>query len=228
MFNALDICIWLVCSAVCGILAPYLIQGLERQRAQARGKTLPYEKWPVKRTVLLVIVFAACTLLCALSYDAPQAAIASALLYVGVSCAVIDLDMRLIPNQLVAAIAALGIALRASCGVESLLYGLGVAVAAFVLLMVCSLVSRALTGKMGMGGGDLKLLVAACLATGWPGVLFMVVGFAAVVAMMALYQLLYLRLGLKSMFPMAPAIVTGLIFGVVYLAISSLSGVVPL
>ncbi len=228
MINALDISISLVSAAACGVLMPLWIQGMERQKAEFYGKALPYEEWSVKRTVALVAIFVACALLCTFSFDALQVAVASALLCAGVSCAVIDLDLRLIPNQTVIVMAVLGVALRISFGIESLLFGLAAAAVAFIFLLASVLISKALTGRIGMGAGDLKLLVVVSLATGWPGALFMVAGFFCAVAVMAIYQLLYLRLGLQSTFPMAPAIVVGLVCGISYQVVPGISGLLSI
>lgn len=228
MPNALNITVCIALSIACGILMSALVSRIEAQKAESYSKKLPYDAWPRYRTALMCVAFAACSLLCVTAFDTLQAVVASALLFVGVSCVVIDVDMRIIPNKLVAALAVLSIALRASCGLESLLYGLAVAFIAFVFLLLTVLISGAVKGKPGMGAGDFKLLVVACLATGWPGVFFMVIGYSIVVLAMSLYQVLYLRLGLKSMFPMAPAIVTGLVCGVIYPLVPGVSSLVPL
>lgn len=227
MLSALNIVICVVCSVACGCLAPLVIQRIEKGKAERYGKALPYDAWPVGRTVFLCFAFTGCSILCILSLDVLQAIIACALLFTGVSCALIDVDMRLIPNEIVGVIVVLGIALRASCGLTSLLYGLAAAAVAFLFLLISILVSKALFGRIGMGAGDFKLLIAASLATGWPGAVFMVVGYSVAVVAMVLYQVIYLRLGLKSMFPMAPAIVAGLICGTVYQAIPGVAGMAP-
>lgn len=226
MLNALNIFICIAASVACGVLMPVLIQKVEAQKAEAYGRELPYDAWPVWRTTALCAAFVAGSLLCVRSFALPQVIIAAALVFLALACTVIDLDMRLIPNQFVLAIGVLGILLRLSIGLDSLLNGLASMLVAFGVLALSIVVSKVLRGKPGMGAGDFKLLVVACLAVGWPGVFFMAIGFSLGVVVMSLYQLCYLRLGLKSSFPMAPPIVAGLICGLVYPAFPALSALI--
>ena len=226
LLDTLQISTCVVASVACGALMPFLLQRIEAQKAEVYGRELPYTVWPVWRTVALCTLFVACSILCAGSFAIPQAVIATALVFLALGCAVIDLDMRLIPNQFVLAIGILGIALRLSIGVGPLLNGLVSMLVALGFLGLSIIVSKVMRGKPGMGAGDFKLLVVTCLAVGWPGLFFMAIGFSLGVVVMSLYQLFYLRLGFKSSFPMAPAIVSGLVCGLVYPSIPFLSGLI--
>ena len=210
-----------VCTAVLaivsGLVMTRVVQAVEAQKAERYQKELPYATWGISRTSVLCAVFLLCGFLCL--FSSCQSAItwvaSSVLVFIGISCAVIDVDMRLIPNQLVLAVAVFGAALRLGYGTISFFYGLLVAAIVFALFLITVAISKALRGTTGMGAGDLKLIVAVCFAVGWPGVCYAAVGFGVSVLAMCAYQLFYLRCGLTSAFPMAPAIVVGLLFGVI-------------
>ena len=219
----------LVLAVASGLVVSKAVQVTEAQKAQRYQKELPYETWDARRTVVLCALFVLGGFLCL--FSSSQSIVvwlaASMLIFAGIGCAVVDIDMRLIPNQFVLAIAVLGVVLRLGYGIESFLYGLLVAAIALVFFCITIAISKALRGTTGMGAGDLKLIVAVCLAAGWPGVCFAAVGFGLSVLAMCAYQVFWLRRGFKSTFPMAPAIVIGLLFGVVgpgisYIAVPAL------
>ena len=147
--------------------------------------------YPVIRTICLVVVAASLVL-----------------------AAASDIGSRIIPNGCVAVVAAARLPVLACCGdrgpmVAESVFG---SVAVFTLLLLCSIVSRRLTGSPGIGGGDLKLLSALGLWAGPVGGLA-IVGLSCLIALAGRFVVRrareaasYAALGRGAPLPLGPSI----------------------
>lgn len=91
--------------------------------------------------------------------QAPQPTLALMLLaYVLSLLAVIDVRYGILPHKLTGSLFVLGVALAPSLG-HTYLQALSGGVVAFAGLLLCALLTRALTGKEALGGGDLWLVL---------------------------------------------------------------------
>jgi len=90
-------------------------------------------------------------------------------------CVVTDMRRRVIPNRCVAIVAVVrgAFLLTSSCGGETCASACIGAVEAIAVLMISAGVSRAVFGRPGIGGGDVKLVSALglCLGAVWTPVL---------------------------------------------------------
>ena len=128
----------------------------------------------------------------------------------------IDFRARIIPNELVMILSAIGFAYSL---VTKGLQGLGVALIApvvlFILFMIIMVGFQKLTGKQFvMGAGDLKLMMAASLVVG------NLAGFQIFLLGMAGFMMAYILIGLGlkkitlySLYPMAAFIMLGMLLG---------------
>ena len=121
----------------------------------------------------------------------------------------IDLDHRIIPDVItlpgIPIFFGLAFLLPESDWVNS---ALGILVGGGSLLTV-AWVYALLTGKEGMGGGDIKLLAMAGALVGWQGVLFTIFVSSASGALIGIILMLRTRKGLKLAVPFGPFIALG-------------------
>lgn len=129
---------------------------------------------------------------------------------------IIDFRARIIPNELVMILSAIGFIYSL---VTKGLRGLGVALIApvvlFILFMIIMVGFQKLTGKQFvMGAGDLKLMMAASLVVG------NLAGFQIFLLGMAGFMMAYILIGLGlkkitlySLYPMAAFIMLGMLLG---------------
>lgn len=121
----------------------------------------------------------------------------------------IDLDYRIIPDVItlpgIPIFLGLAFLLPESDWVNSVL---GILVGGGSLLTI-AWVYALLTGKEGMGGGDIKLLAMAGALVGWKGVLFTIFVSSAAGALIGIILMLRTRKGLKLAVPFGPFIALG-------------------
>jgi len=151
---------------------------------------------------------------------------------------VIDVEHRLILNRLIwpaIALALLSIPLRAWMaaneasrhwvaappigGLNDILSPWAAGMLSFLLGGVIGLVVFAamwLIAPQGMGAGDVKLALFVGLITGFPGVLWAIVGSFLLAGLAAALLLLFRRVGLKSEMPFAPFMVLAAIVVLLY------------
>lgn len=123
--------------------------------------------------------------------------------------AFIDIDHRIIPDRITLAgiplffLAALFIP---SVGLVNAALGI---LAGGGLLLLIAWGYSALTGKEGMGGGDIKLLAMIGAFVGWQGVLFTVFVSSAVGTAVGLVMMLRAKKGMKMALPFGPFLAVG-------------------
>ncbi|MBL0699282.1 MAG: prepilin peptidase [Desulfosarcina sp.] len=121
----------------------------------------------------------------------------------------IDFDHRIIPDVItlpgIPVFFGLSLLLPESDWIKSIL---GILVGGGSLLTV-AWVYALLTGKEGMGGGDIKLLAMAGALVGWKGVLFTIFVSSAAGALIGIILMLRTRKGLKLAVPFGPFISLG-------------------
>ena len=121
----------------------------------------------------------------------------------------IDFDHRIIPDVItlpgIPVFFGLSLLLPESDWIKSIL---GILVGGGSLLTVAWVYSL-LTGKEGMGGGDIKLLAMAGALVGWKGVLFTIFVSSAAGALIGIILMLRTRKGLKLAVPFGPFISLG-------------------
>ena len=133
---------------------------------------------------------------------------------IGILLILLDLRLRILPNELLAALAAGGLALQLS------LHGpAGLPGALFAMLAV-GMGFLALGNFMGLykiGAGDVKLAAIMALALGFPQVFAGLMAMAASMFVFCGIGLLTRRITLKSMVPFGPFLVPGLQIGMLLL-----------
>jgi Flp pilus assembly protein protease CpaA len=136
------------------------------------------------------------------------------LIILGLIIIFIDIQIRIIPNELVIALAVVGIIFQLySYGLLSMM----IAIVCMVVMMGVFTSAAGFVGFGQVGAGDVKLSGAMGLALGYPLVI-------TAVEIMAIVLLVYITIGfvikkifLSTMLPLAPFMISGFIFALITL-----------
>ena len=132
----------------------------------------------------------------------------------GIMLIVVDLRLRLIPNEVLLWMLILGIPMQIMLkGVNGLLGGVFLSMVVFCL---CATLGRFM-GFYKIGAGDVKLAMVMAITLGNPAVLTALLGMSGSLLVVLLVGLLLKKMTLKSMLPLGPFIVPGYWVGLVVL-----------
>lgn len=130
------------------------------------------------------------------------------LITIGLIIAFIDVNIRIIPNELVLAIIIVGLVFQViSLGFNSILV-------AFICMVAMMAVFSVVAGFMGfgkVGAGDVKLAGAIGLALGYPLIIIGVIVIALSLLVFIAIGLLIKKIYLSTMLPMAPFMIAGFV-----------------
>jgi leader peptidase (prepilin peptidase)/N-methyltransferase len=155
-------------------------------------------------------------LLCIINIDnSISAVLISMQITLGIIIAFIDINIRIIPNELVLAVLITGILF------QSLLYGTYGIIGSIMSMIFIMIVFTAVAIFMGLGkvgAGDVKLAGAIGFALGYPLVITAMVVMSFVLIGFILSGLVFKKIKLTTMLPLAPFLATGYISALVSLA----------
>ena len=143
------------------------------------------------------------------------AALISLIFSVAVLTAIIDIRIRLVPNELVVLLLVLGASFQA---VQFGLTGFLTSLLCMLIMMVLFTTVAGLIGFSKVGAGDVKLAGTMGISLGYPGVIAGLIVMGAGFAIFALVGMTAKKLTMKTMVPFAPFMMTGLIFALMYIA----------
>ena len=122
----------------------------------------------------------------------------------------IDNRYRIIANEITLPLMIGGLALNLAVGgIKGAAGSLAAAAIGFLLCMVSVAITR---NKGAVGAGDVKLMMAAALVSGYPGFMYLLMFMAAAMGIYCVAGLYTRRLTLKSYFPMGGFIAAGMVF----------------
>lgn len=126
--------------------------------------------------------------------------------------AIIDIRIRLIPNEAVLIMLLTGLILQISFnGIVSLIS----AIATMFVVMAAFIALGYLMGLKTIGAGDVKLAGAMGLTLGFPHILYGLIGMSLVLLVWCSGGLITRKLNLKSMLAFAPFMMAGMVFAIV-------------
>jgi leader peptidase (prepilin peptidase)/N-methyltransferase len=132
--------------------------------------------------------------------------------------AFIDINIRIIPNELVLTIIILGIIF------QTINYGLYGIIGSIMSMIFIMIVFTAIAGFMGfgkVGAGDVKLAGAIGLALGYPLIITAMGTMAIVLLVCILAGLAFKKIQLSTMLPLAPFLAVGYVFSLLMLTINA-------
>ena len=133
-------------------------------------------------------------------------------LYVASVITLVDIRIRVIPNEAVLIMLLAGLILQFSFnGFESMIY----AVVTMLIVMVVFIVLGSALGLNTIGAGDVKLAGAMGLILGYPHIIYALIGMSALLLVWCAGGLITKKLSLKSMLAFAPFMMAGTVFAIV-------------
>ena len=128
--------------------------------------------------------------------------------------AIIDLRIRIVPNELLLVMVAAGIAFQAvQFGHMAIL----TSILCMIAMIIFFTVVAGIVGFDKVGAGDVKLAGAMGLALGYPNIITALIIMSAVFFIYTFTGLMLKKLTLKSMLPFAPFMMTGMVFAMAYM-----------
>jgi len=195
-----------------GFFVPPLCDRLAGYKLRKKGRELeadPRFTGAAARTLCLLANGTGWAL-CAIRGEGAAACLAGLIWSLGLAMMVIDLRLRILPNELLAAALAAGAALQVLTGGLS---GLSHGVFASLLIFAGLMALGNFMGLYKIGAGDVKLAVVMAMTLGYPMV---AAGMGAMAVSMLVFcgaGLLLKKITLKSMIPFGPFLVPGLWVG---------------
>ena len=191
-----------------GFSTPQTVGWIIAYKRRAKDAAPAQEGFSLPVRLLLTLLSTAVWALAGLVMDSIAAAVLVSLLFsTAVLIAVIDLRIRLIPNELVLFLLAIGTAFQiASYGLRALPGSL----LCMAGMMVLFTLAAAFVGFGKVGAGDVKLAGAMGLALGYPGIITALVVLCAALLLFSLGGILAGKLTRKSMLPFAPFMSAGM------------------
>ena len=208
----------LIIFAIIGLYIGYIIPKLSLKLIEYKKKTKNIDNQEAQlfdsRINILIILFNGAAW-CFTAYTAESlfaAVLISVQISLGIIFAYIDIKIRIIPNELILVLLALGITY------QMFNYGLEGILGSIICMVFIMIVFTALATFMGLGkvgAGDVKLAGAIGFALGYPSVVTAMGAMAAVLLGYILIGLALRKIRLTTMLPLAPFLVAGYIFALV-------------
>lgn len=127
--------------------------------------------------------------------------------------AIIDLRIRIVPNELLLVMALVGVSFQAvQFGFTAILTSILCMLAMIIFFSAVA----SFTGFDKVGAGDVKLAGVMGLALGYPNIITALVIMSAVFLLYSFVGLLIKKLTLKSILPFAPFMMTGMVIALTY------------
>lgn len=169
------------------------------------------------------IYVGAATLVAYTSFGLFEATVISVIAFLAVYGIRIDQRIRIIPNEMVLCVLVIGLIYQfVSNGFHGLSTGLIAMLLTGILFFATAFLTKAFSGSLGVGAGDIKLAIALSFMLGLPNILTFLIGIV-------LCLLIYIVIGfytktmyIGSTFPMCAQLMGGALFALYYPVISML------
>ena len=131
----------------------------------------------------------------------------------------VDILIRIIPNEIVLTIAALGIVFRIVCAIAdpwSLLGGFASFALTFGMFSLAMFIGRRRWNSRGVGAGDFKLAMIASFIVGFPGIAYFYIALCITILVYFTYMIAKRSFGFFVWFPMCSFLMIALLVGLLY------------
>jgi len=196
--------------AATGLYIPSAAERIARYKYIKKSKSLPED--PRFKALILKLLFCLISGAAWAAYgfyvtNMVEAVCLALLTTTAFLIALIDIRIRIIPNELVLTLLTVGALSRVLSG------GFGFLLSSIISLLLMMAVFTAVAGIMGfgkVGAGDVKLAGAMGLALGYPDIIVALAVMCGVLLITVFVGLIMKKLTLKSMLPFAPFMMAGL------------------
>ena len=131
----------------------------------------------------------------------------------------VDILIRIIPNEIVLTIAALGIVFRIVCAIAdpwSLLGGFASFALTLGMFSLAMFIGRKRWNSRGVGAGDFKLAMIASFIVGFPGIAYFYMALCVAMLVYFVYMIARGSFGFFVWFPMCSFLMIALLVGLIY------------
>ena len=202
--------------AAAGTQIPSFVKRLISYKCSARNNPLPEGVMTQRSTRLAALAVDAILTALTAAFISPAAAVtAFFIIQIALVCVFVDWYIRIIANEAILVLLVLGVIYRILAGgVSSLIGSLEALGLVTVLFGGCAALMTAVKGSPGVGAGDLKYAMVLAITVGWPGVIYLLLCFAAAVLIYVFAGMSMKILTIKTYFPMCLHLSVGLLGGV--------------
>ncbi|UOO37926.1 prepilin peptidase [Oscillospiraceae bacterium CM] len=141
-----------------------------------------------------------------------HAALLAVILFDAEVITIIDIRIRLIPNEAVLTMLLAGFIMQISLGGATSLIA---AIITMIVVMAVFIALGSMLGFTAIGAGDVKLAGAMGLILGYPHIMYGMIGMSAVMLVWCSTGLITRKLTVKSMFAFAPFMMAGTAFAII-------------
>lgn len=205
--------------SVLGFEIPIIANGIASYKCRKKNSELiPNSRYtaPILKLGLCILNGCTWTISGILSENLTATILISVLFSTAVLIAIIDLRIRIVPNELLLVMIFEGIAFQA------VQFGFMAILMSTICMIAMIVLFTAVAGFMGfdkVGAGDVKLAGAMGLALGYPYTITALLIMSAVFLIFSMVGLAIRKLSLKSMLPFAPFMMTGMVFTLAYIVV---------
>ena len=131
----------------------------------------------------------------------------------------VDILIRIIPNEIVLIVAALGIVFRIVCAIAdpwSLLGGFASFALTLGMFSLAIFLGRKRWNSRGVGAGDYKLAMIAAFTVGFPGIAYLYIALCITMLVYFAYMIARRSFGFFVWFPMCSFLMIALLVGLIY------------
>ncbi|WP_083851550.1 A24 family peptidase [Sedimentibacter sp. B4] len=209
----MNIILKFICGVIGGFLGyniPYFsVRIMEYKKGKININSGKVLIGPTLSKVCFALFNAAAWLLCINNVDNGIAAVLISIqITLGLIIAFIDMNIRIIPNELVLTVLILGIVFQTELnGIR----GIIVSVISMIFIMIIFTAVAVIMGLGKVGAGDVKLAGAIGFALGYPLVVTAMATMSAILILFIILGLVFRKIKMSTMLPLAPFLVAGYI-----------------
>lgn len=213
MGNALYLTTASALGAGAGACIPPLVKKVVGFKCSQYKKPLVRVGFSVKSRVFLILLTVAFAILSVWFAPWERVPFYIGFCMIAIAATLVDHRIRMIPNEMVLLLFALGLGYRVMvAGFSGLLYSLLASLITAGVFLLAMGVVFLLKKNIGVGAGDLKLAVTASFIVGLSGIYLFLFGMVAAMLLYCLGGLLLKKLTMYSTFPMCGQIMAGFVF----------------
>lgn len=208
-----------IAGAAFGFALPNIAQRIALYKYRKKKMELPDNTRYMATYIKLILCAmngAAWALSGILSEHFTVAVLISLLFSIAVLITIIDLRIRIVPNELLLVMVVAGLTFQ---GVQFGPIAVLISVLCMLGMMVFFSVVAGMVGFDKVGAGDVKLAGAMGLALGYPNIVTAMVIMCVVFLIFSAVGLLLRKLTLKTMLPFAPFMMIGMVFSLAYIVL---------
>lgn len=195
-----------------GIYCPVATEKIVLYKCEKKAREVPEYVWSSDEKRFCALVTAVLFVLTGYCFSGGGAVLICIFSFIAVVGALVDYRIRIIPNEMVVTIFALGVLYNiAEGGWRQLCLSFAAGIGTFLLFLVAARLTFLLTRNFGVGAGDVKLASVAAFSVGCYRLTWFYLGIVVALSIYLFFGFRLKRLRIGSTFPMGGQIMGGFI-----------------